>query len=417
MKKQIFKFSLVALTVAATISCKDDKVDPVLSVTPSVVRNIVFSADGTIAKANGSDFTPTLTVNANVGSWDAISSDPEWLKVVNKQATTFTLSAEVNTSLDSRGPVTVTVTAGAALPVVINVTQEGATPTLLLSSTTAVVFTYDGNVTSGTDAYTVTTNYSGWNAVSSQKWLTVNVNQSNKSFTLEAHENEELTSRSAIVTVSAGTATPIELHVSQEGNPGGVETLPPSAAASTQTWTVISDDETIKQVWSDYIMYDGDKKVEKGTIANFVFGTDPDYCDNPGYDGYLYNWYYVVANETDLCPSPWRVPTGQDFIDLNLALGGPGVDSYKTDPAHAGAAELIVKYVNLVGFKTTGRVNASGRNNQGTHCYIYSSEDMNKDGKGKHMFIDVRGEYYPEGSAGSAQKTTGMAVRCVRDAE
>jgi len=50
---------------------------------------------------------------------------------------------------------------------------------------------------------------------------------------------------------------------------------------------------------------------------------------NPGYDGDYFTWCMVMTHAPILCPSPWRVPTEQDFVNLDVALGGTGV--YRTN--------------------------------------------------------------------------------------
>ena len=431
MKKQFFKFSVVLLTAAVTVwnlSCDDKKEDPLLSVAPSVVRDVLFSADGVAATASGIDFSPAFTVTTNVKEWNAVSDHEEWL-TVEKQGNTFTLKAKVNTSLDPPADAKVTVTAGDALPVVINVKQSGAAPTLSLSSTADVVIDYEGTAaTAGTLSYTVTTNYAGWDAVSSQtSWLTVNKSQAEKTFTLSAQENENTSPRSATVTVSAGSATAIVLQVTQEANPGGIETPPPAAAVSTQTWTV----EDANQVWCDYIEYDGDGKVAAETISNYTFGTtEPDYRNDPlPSEGYLYNWYYIKQYEQDLCPSPWRVPTRQDYLDLHIALGGDTGDDGNGDIVGKGDETLVNKYKSL-GFKRTSRIyNTAIRpdppgNNENAGWLLYLERQAGHEHPSnvnlEAFGIDFAGNVvHIDGHQATNwnNKASASPVRCVRDIE
>ena len=95
-----------------------------LRVTPSVTE-MEFSADGKTAIAGENEINPEFTIETNQASWDAVASPSgSWLSV-SKSASGFTLSAEENSGADDRGPVTVTVTAGEADPVIITVTQAG----------------------------------------------------------------------------------------------------------------------------------------------------------------------------------------------------------------------------------------------------------------------------------------------------
>jgi uncharacterized protein (TIGR02145 family) len=81
----------------------------------------------------------------------------------------------------------------------------------------------------------------------------------------------------------------------------------PPLAASTQTWT-FGD-----QTWSDAIHC---PECNKETFEDSY--TDPQcrsYTES-GKTWYYYNWAYVDANKATMCPSPWRVPTSEDFETL-----------------------------------------------------------------------------------------------------
>lgn len=90
-----------------------------LSVSP-VVTQLLFNADGT------SDQTTVFTVNTNESSWSvSLSPSGGWLSA-SESGDTFTLTAEPNILPDAPAPVTVTVSAGGATPVVFTVIQAGA---------------------------------------------------------------------------------------------------------------------------------------------------------------------------------------------------------------------------------------------------------------------------------------------------
>ena len=140
MQKRFLIFAIAAML--CTMSCnsndtpvtppeKPDEPDPVeasLSVKPDN-RTVTFSYNGLSASSNGGDFSPTFTVEENVGEWDAVSSDDSWLHV-SKGNDSFTLSADAVTTASSR-EATVTVTAGEAEEIIITVTQNGASSELL----------------------------------------------------------------------------------------------------------------------------------------------------------------------------------------------------------------------------------------------------------------------------------------------
>ncbi|MDR1406254.1 MAG: fibrobacter succinogenes major paralogous domain-containing protein [Prevotellaceae bacterium] len=93
------------------------------------------------------------------------------------------------------------------------------------------------------------------------------------------------------------------------------QTVPPFAASS-RTWVI--EGSGIAQTWSDHINAPACNK------ADFDGGSadEPkaDCRNNPGYY-YLYSWRYVHENAAALCPSPWRVPSRDDFEKLGTALG------------------------------------------------------------------------------------------------
>ena len=187
-----------------------------LSISPSH-ETVVFSIDGTKASANGKEFPPEFTVTTNVGDWNAVSDKP-WLTVdPDKASGKFRLIATANTEAAFHASAKVTVTAGTATPIVFTVNQEDGVPYLNLSSTEDVLISSTGKrAVTGTFTYTVDTNVEGWEAVSDEEWLIVD--QTEDGFTIEALKNPMLSiSRSATVTVSAGTASPKYLNITQRG--------------------------------------------------------------------------------------------------------------------------------------------------------------------------------------------------------
>jgi uncharacterized protein (TIGR02145 family) len=87
-------------------------------------------------------------------------------------------------------------------------------------------------------------------------------------------------------------------------------TVPPTppSAASTRTWTVGT------QTWSDVI------NIPECNKTSFSASATTADCRSNGSYGYLYSWVYVANNASTLCPSPWRVPTSDDFCTLDKSL-------------------------------------------------------------------------------------------------
>jgi hypothetical protein len=85
-----------------------------------------------------------------------------------------------------------------------------------------------------------------------------------------------------------------------------IENAPPYAA-SNKVW-VIGD-----QTWSDAIHIPECKDAGFKSIYNIPFCRS---CTSGTNTWYYYNWTYVNQNAATLCPSPWRVPTREDFTTL-----------------------------------------------------------------------------------------------------
>lgn len=109
-----------AETSPVLVTVKQSAAASILSINPSV-DELFFNADGT------SDQATTFTVSTNESSWSVtLSPSGGWLSV-NKSGNAFTLTAVPNTLPDAPDPVTVTVSAGGAAPVVFTALQAGAT--------------------------------------------------------------------------------------------------------------------------------------------------------------------------------------------------------------------------------------------------------------------------------------------------
>jgi len=232
-------------------------------------------------------------------------------------------------------------------------------------------------------------------------------------------------------------------------------------AISNKTWKTdkIGD---IQQEWSDYLAYPADKPSSWG-VAMVDEGTEGDgfYMKHPDKQYYMYNWYYVVQNQDKLCPSPWRVPTKQDIINLDLSLGGLAVyntvvtttsrnNPYRqvfmgiqsgNDWGHLGGttseledadiADHVEKYVNKMGFDFSGRLQQGGNiDGAGTMGYVYTSQEAAEDAMASSVPGEWKGSQLcikrSETSAGwcvfpqneydtSMDKARGLPVRCVKD--
>lgn len=185
---------------------------------------------------------------------------------------------------------------------------------------------------------------------------------------------------------------------------------------TSTTWPVTNG--TITQQWSDVVMCEA----ARGKTA--FMGKDgttfvADLRENEGY-GDLYSWTFLDEYADEMCPDEWRVPTMQEFVDLNTAFGGTGVtdmmpgvippmEGIESDPV------VVAKYSDpaIWGGELAGRVKADGTMERVGDMMMYWSgtEDPASDGFYSH-FLQLG-----MGSASikvSGDKGAGMNVRCIK---
>jgi uncharacterized protein (TIGR02145 family) len=203
-----------------------------------------------------------------------------------------------------------------------------------------------------------------------------------------------------------------------EGCNSNVFDLGKTSFKSGQTWTFTGTvgGTTITQEWSDVVMADSCNKTtfDGGSTANY----NADCRTNPGY-GDLFSWCAVSRFQAELCPDGWRVPTKEDFVRLNIALGGTGVtgqnnkllrDKYLSDWGGAYGG-----YCN-----TTGGLMANG-NMTGTFNAIYwaLSSYATDPSKGYQLLLSSFDLPIPTIYNVSPNypdvKEKGNTLRCVRD--
>jgi len=113
---------------------------------------------------------------------------------------------------------------------------------------------------------------------------------------------------------------PLRVSGCNSSMPGWGSTLGIISFVSSLTWKIIGNG--ITQEWSDAVQATACGKIRfrGGSRGNF----NSDCRSNLGRSGDLFSWCAVARFQNYLCPYPWRVPTAQDFIDLDVALGGTG---------------------------------------------------------------------------------------------
>jgi uncharacterized protein (TIGR02145 family) len=124
--------------------------------------------------------------------------------------------------------------------------------------------------------------------------------------------------------------------------------------------------------------------------------------------GYLYNWKCVNERATILCPSPWRVPTSNDFCTLDKVLFGT---SSCTGRSNAALSDITDKYVTAWGGVYGGFASSSSDIiNPGSEADYWSS--TGKDNISAYgMYFNTGGNVYPQSTSVSR---AGYQVRCVK---
>ena len=173
------------------------------------------------------------------------------------------------------------------------------------------------------------------------------------------------------------------------------------------TWFYIYD--TIEQRWSDAVVAVNcrDTSLKTAHYSNWrspIFHAD---CRiNEGFKGHLFTWPAVDKFKNQLCPAPWRMPTREDFLDLNFAMRRLSINSGTT---------LSVQYVDGWGAEFAGYSDGQNKlRSQGTHVMYWSQTRA----------PDLRGSKFSYAliiNSSNFATTTyynvyrGFTVRCIKD--
>lgn len=153
----------------------------------------------------------------------------------------------------------------------------------------------------------------------------------------------------------------------------------PPYAASTQTWVFGS------QTWSDAINI---PECNKNSFEDSYTKPQCRSYSRGGKTWYYYNWAYVNRHAAELCPSPWRVPSREDFKALY---------AYAKDTRMSDAWGL------------SGLIGSSGSPyGQGSYGNYWSSSD-DPSGYGYSAYVSGSGFIPQYGSS----KGYGYSLRCV----
>jgi uncharacterized protein (TIGR02145 family) len=169
---------------------------------------------------------------------------------------------------------------------------------------------------------------------------------------------------------------------------------------SDETWSVGG------ATWSDAVKASGCRKVEfnGGMTDHTAFYADC--CSNDNY-GDLFSWRAVDDYGDQLCPDDWRVPTREELVSLDTALGGDGKYA-------ANNSILRDRYLDEWGAEYGGHIDriesSLWKAGQGTEWRYWSQTPSGGD-----MALSSWGNDRNEVLAISVNsRRLGMTVRCIK---
>jgi uncharacterized protein (TIGR02145 family) len=189
--------------------------------------------------------------------------------------------------------------------------------------------------------------------------------------------------------------------------PAGCNNNTPGWGSDLGTVSFVTNQEWMvgNQIWSDAVQAtncNNKGTFDGGSLSSANFNAD---CrSNPGYKGDLFSWCAVVRFANTLCPDNWRVPTAQEFFNLDIELGGTG--------GNTNNGIIRNNYLDRWGGTFSGICNVAGAfENRGGGGLYWSQTEA-----GTSTAINT--SFYSGGTInpqGHGHKGNGMPVRCVRN--
>ena len=170
----------------------------------------------------------------------------------------------------------------------------------------------------------------------------------------------------------------------------------------------------------------GSYTIQDSVPAAFVydyFGSNVEEAKlTPAYHdrGVLYNFFAV--NEWELCPTGWRIPSYDDFVQLTEVVESDGFEVAELKSAGDNQnGDGLWNFPNECGnnifgfeFDPTGYVSAEGRALLNENGFIRASNGN----AGNSWVFDIRHDYCSDyGHIGGRGQLNGFAARCIKDSE
>ncbi len=175
---------------------------------------------------------------------------------------------------------------------------------------------------------------------------------------------------------------------------------------TTRTITGTIDGKSVTQVWSAPVTATSCNKNAFNGGSSSNYNVDCRKNTTPSY-GDLFSWCAVVKYASTLCPEPWRVPTKEDFINLDKIMGGTGAN-------REGVSSELPTYFatgsNQWGGAFSGYANASLLYGQGSDAHYWSQPEFDAD-YAYNLRLDLSGIIYPQNYT---NKYLGFPLRCVK---
>jgi endoglucanase len=229
--------SFVLFLAVGLFGCKKEK----------DVNTLVVSPQRIEIEASGS-FT-SLTINTNAASWE-IANTSDWVILSNSSGTNQTALITIgsNTLTATAREVTLTITAGNAVPVEIVVSQAASE---FIYSITSNLPELNFSRTGNTLSLRITTDAPSWTLSDDANWLSYSTETGltgNTFVNITAAQNTEASPRTATITLHAEFAPDVLITVKQNGElyPGyNTNPLPPDQTGMTSTAMQIANQMTI----------------------------------------------------------------------------------------------------------------------------------------------------------------------------